>query len=193
MLCSRRTLRADRESMSNADAEHDWTVTLDGSPVQVRRIDTDDYDAVVLLVLSLTDHERYLRFFTTHPNYLAEWARTLTTPSDRDHCAVGAFEDDALVGIANYAATPSPGCAEVSVVVAHEQHDRGIATTLLKFLGMIARHNGIHHLVADVLTENQSMRKVITDAGWPCTRHLDGYVTHVDVDLDELGSGESAR
>jgi hypothetical protein len=82
----------------------------------------------------------------------------------------------------------------VSVVVAHERHDRGVATILLAFLGMIARNNGIHHLVADVLTENQSMHKVIIDAGRPCTRYLDGDVTHVDVDLDQLGSrGQSAR
>lgn len=179
--------------MSDADAEHDWIVTLDGSRVQVRRIETDDYDAVIQLAMSLTDRERYLRFFTTHPNYLAEWGRALTASSDRGHCAVGAFEDDTLVGIANYVATTSTGCAEVSVVVAHEQHDRGVATILLTFLGMIARNNGIHHLVADVLTENQSMRKVVIDAGWPCTRYRDGYVTHIDVDLDQLGSGESAR
>jgi hypothetical protein len=59
--------------MSKADAEHDWTVTLDGSPIHFRRLDPDDYDAVVLLSLSLTDDDRYLGFFTTHPLYLAEW------------------------------------------------------------------------------------------------------------------------
>jgi len=180
--------------MSDADGEHDWTVTFDGSPIHVRRLDPDDYDAVVLLSLSLTDDERYLRFFATHPNYLAEWARSLATTSDRGDCALGAFEDDTLVGIANYVATTPSGSAEVSVVVAHEQHDRGLATTLLQILGMIARDNGIHHLVADLLVENQSMRKVITDAGWPCTLDRDGYVLHVDVDLDEVGDDdESAR
>jgi hypothetical protein len=47
--------------MSIVDVEHDWIVTLDGSRVQVRRIETDDYDAVIQLALSLTDRERYLR------------------------------------------------------------------------------------------------------------------------------------
>jgi hypothetical protein len=37
------------------------------------------------------------------------------------------------------------------------------------------------------------MSKVIIDAGWPSTRNRDGYVTHVNVDLDELGGGQSAR
>jgi L-amino acid N-acyltransferase YncA len=97
------------------------------------------------------------------------------------------------VAIANYVATTPSGSAEVSVVVAHEQHDRGLGTTLLQILGMIAHDNGIHHLVADLLVENQSMRKVITGAGRPCTRRRDGYVMHVDVDLDEVGDGESAR
>jgi hypothetical protein len=38
--------------MSNADAERDWTVALDGSRVRVRRIEPDDYDAVIQLAVS---------------------------------------------------------------------------------------------------------------------------------------------
>jgi hypothetical protein len=75
---------------------------------------------------------------------------------------------------------------EVSVLLAHEQHDRGVGTTLLRTLGIIAHANGIHHLVADVLAENQSVSKVVTDADWPCIRHRDGCVVHFDVDLDEV-------
>jgi len=45
--------------MSNADAEHDGTITFDGSPIHVRRLEPDDYDASFW-------------FFTTHPNYLEE-------------------------------------------------------------------------------------------------------------------------
>jgi RimJ/RimL family protein N-acetyltransferase len=172
--------------MSNADAQHDWTVTLDRSPIHVRQLEADDYDAIVLLSMSLSNHERYLRFFTTHPNYLAEWAQSLAATSDRDQYAIGAFEDDMLVGIANYVARDRSGRAEVSVVVAHEQNDRGLATTMLQILGRIARDNGIHHLTGDVLAENESMRKVITDAGWPCTHHREGRVMHFDVDLDEV-------
>jgi hypothetical protein len=70
------------------------------------------------------------------------------------------------------------------VVVAHEQHARGVGTVLLRELGNIAREAGQHRLVADVLAENSAMRRVIADAGWPTTQHRDGSVLSVEVDLD---------
>ena len=29
-------------------------------------------------------------------------------------------------------------------------------------------------------------RLALADSGWPCTRHLDGAVLHVDIDLDTV-------
>ena len=69
------------------------------------------------------------------------------------------------------------------MVVAHDEHLRGVGTALLRRLGDIARTNGLHHLVAEVLSENHLMRRVISDAGWPCTRQLEGSVLHVEIDL----------
>ena len=79
-----------------------------------------------------------------------------------------------------------PGYAEVAVVVAHNEHLRGVGTASLRRLGEIARENGVHHLIAEVLAANHPMLRVMTDAGWPCTRHLDGSVLHVEVDLDAI-------
>ncbi|MET0993943.1 MAG: hypothetical protein ABWY20_07615 [Mycobacterium sp.] len=79
-----------------------------------------------------------------------------------------------------------PGYAEVAVVVAHNEHLRGVRTASLRRLGEIARENGVHHLIAEVLADNHPMLRVMTDAGWPCTRHLDGSVLHVEVDLDAI-------
>ena len=69
------------------------------------------------------------------------------------------------------------------MVVAHTEHLRGVGTALLRRLGQIARRSGVHRLVADVLWENHLMLRVLSDAGWPCTRHLDGSVLHVEIDL----------
>jgi hypothetical protein len=71
----------------------------------------------------------------------------------------------------------------MAVVVAHAEHLRGVGTALLRRLGEIARMNGLHHLVAEVLWENHLMLRVLSDAGWPCTRHLEGSVLHVEIDL----------
>jgi hypothetical protein len=74
----------------------------------------------------------------------------------------------------------------VAVVVAHIEHLRGVGTALLRQLGVVARHNGLHHFVADILAENYPMLRVMFDAGWQCTRHLDGLVLDVDIDLDTV-------
>lgn len=175
------------EIPNTVGAEDDWNITtLDGALLPVRVLQAADYDDVVRLAETLTERERYLRFFTTHPNYLDEWARSQAGSGDGGRATVGAFEDDALVGLAGYVATAEPGCAEVSVVVAHDQHDRGIGTGLLDILALLARTEGFHHLVADVLCENRSMQRVIADAGWPCTFRQDGFVATYDVDLDRV-------
>jgi len=165
----------------------DSTATLvDGAAVQLRRLGPGDYDALIELVGTLTDRERYMRFFTMHPAFLDEWARSLTTPND-DQYVLGVFEDDSLIATANYVMTSQPGYAEVAVLVAHLQHERGVGTALLRALRLAAHRNGIHHLVADVLVENHPLRKVVVDAGWPCSWHRDGTAFSVDLDLDACG------
>ncbi|MCV7204269.1 N-acetyltransferase [Mycolicibacterium peregrinum] len=157
----------------------------DGADVAIRSLGPDDTDQVVALYQSLTEDECYFRFFTLHPAQLQNWARSLTEPSADQH-AIGAFESDALLGVANYITSNEAGYAEVAVVVAHNEHLRGVGTALLQSLGEVAVHNGIHHFVADILAENHLMLRVLADCGWPCRRHLDDSVIHVEIDLNEL-------
>jgi GNAT superfamily N-acetyltransferase len=156
----------------------------DHAVIHVRGLVVDDYDAVVRLAIALDDRERHLRFCSTHPSYLDDWARSLTDPADRDQHALGAFEGDMLVGLANYHDTSPPGGAEASVVVAHDQHDRGVGTALLRVLGQVAHRDGVHHLVADVLAENRPMQRVVADMGWSCSCRQDGCKLFYDIDLD---------
>lgn len=166
--------------------EFTTTTTLtDGESVTIRRLTADDYDGVIALALGLSEDERYLRFFTGHPTYVGEWALSLTAPTT-GVMALGAFETGELIGVANYSELSESGCAEIAVIVAHEQHERGVGTALLRALGRIARSAGQHRFVADVLFENNAMRRVIKDAGWPVTQHRDGSVVRVEVNLDDI-------
>ncbi|GFG76247.1 GNAT family N-acetyltransferase [Mycobacterium botniense] len=155
----------------------------DGAAVQLRRLNDTDIDAVIELHDTLTDRERYLRFFTMHPTYLKTLAHKLTERNGKGY-ALGAFESGTLVGVANYVVSSKPDTAEVAVVVAHDDHMRGLGTTLLRRLAQIARHNGIRRFVADVLTTNYLMFKLLADAGLQ-PRHLrpSHGVVHLDVDL----------
>jgi RimJ/RimL family protein N-acetyltransferase len=172
--------------MSSQPAEHvSQAVLLDGSVVSLRRLAPDDVESVIRLYETLSDDECYLRFFTLHPADLQARARSLTGGST-EHYALGAFDCGKLIGVANYGACKTPGDAEVAVVVAHEEHLRGVGTALLRRLGKAARRRGIHRFVAEVLVENHLMLRVLADAGWPCTRRLDGAVLHIEVDLGNL-------
>lgn len=167
-------------------AEFGYTAALvDGDTVTIRRLKPDDYDAVVSLAIDLSDEERYMRFFTLHPTYIGEWALSLAAPAP-GVVALGAIEDGTLIGVANYAELPRPGYAEIAVVVAHEQHERGVGTALLNALARMAKEAGQHHFVADVLFENYAMRRVLSDAGWPIDQHRDGSVLSIEVDLDHI-------
>ena len=71
--------------------------------------------------------------------------------------------------------------------MAHGEHLRGVGTVLLRKLGRVARADGIQRFVAEVLTENHAMLRVLADTGWHCVWERDSSVSHVDVDLDEIG------
>ena len=167
----------------------DFTTTatlLDGATVTIRRLLPTDYDAVVAMETELTAEERYLRFFTVHPTYIGEWALSLTSPAE-GVVALGAFETGELIGVANYVEMKHQlDWAEIAAVVAHDQHERGVGTALLRELGRIARDTGLHHFVADVLADNYAMRRVINDAGWPTTQHRNGSVLSVEINLDVI-------
>lgn len=169
------------------------TATLvDGADAALRILAPEDYDAVVSLAVCLSAEELYQRFFTVHPTYIAEWALSLTKPAE-GIVALGAFESGELIGVANYAELTRPGACEVAVVVAHEQHERGVGTALLKTLGHIAREAGQHRFVADVLFENFAMRRVLHDAGWPTSQHRDGSVLSFEVDIDVIEASALQR
>jgi RimJ/RimL family protein N-acetyltransferase len=159
-------------------------VTLrDGGTAQLRQLSESDFDAVLALADSLSEEEQYFRFFTVHPRHIDEWAASLTKPVN-GMVALGVFDHDELVGVANYVPTKQPRQAEIAVVVAHHQHDRGVGTLLLSELVRLAQEAGLRHLVADVLAENDGMRRVIIDSHLGASLHRDGSVLNVDVDLE---------
>lgn len=165
---------------------------LDGTAVTIRRLQPDDYDAVVLLASELTGEERYQRFFTVHPAFIGEWALSLTESAE-GIVALGVFETGDMIGVANYVELPQRGDAEIAVVVAHGQHERGVGTLLLQALGITAHEAGLHRFVADVLAENHAMRRVISEAEWPVTQHCDGAVINVELDLDRTADDASVE
>lgn len=164
----------------------------DGTKITVRDLEPEDFPAVMALADNLSGDELYLRFFTYHPKYLAEWAHSVTRPA-AGNVALGAFDGEELMAVGNYIATGEFGTAEIAIVVAHRNHQRGIATALLRRLGEHARRAGVQRLIADVLMQNRNMRQVIADAGWPCLQRRNDEVLTIEVDLTDTSSTGSAE
>jgi GNAT superfamily N-acetyltransferase len=158
----------------------------DGARVLLRRLQPGDIDAVTALHDTLTDRECYLRFCTMHPAYLKTVAHQLTESSGKDY-AIGAFESGILIGVANYVVCDNPRTAEFAIVVAHNDHLRGVGTALLRRLAQIARANGIQYFSADVLATNHLMFQMLRDAGVrPRHAGYDDDVVHLTIDLAEV-------
>src|ERR1700740_3386890 len=123
--------------MMGSQAVESTCQLLDGRQILLRRLEIDDAEAVAALHQHLSDHDRYFRFFTLHPSHLDELVNNLIEPTVGEY-ALGAFDGDRLIGIANYAVSADPTVAEMAIVVAHEDHSHGVGTTLLKRLAQIA-------------------------------------------------------
>ncbi|MGB3335383.1 MAG: N-acetyltransferase [Mycobacterium sp.] len=158
------------------------TTLLDGRIVSMRRLNPDDAESVCRLHDRLGEQGRYFRFFTHRPAHLTELVHRLTTPGD-GHVAVGAFDGDRLIGVANFASGDDPGVADVAITVADDEH----LHALLRRLAQLAQQQGIRRLAADVLSANRLMFKVVNDAGWPAHRTGNGSVIHLEIDLPGAG------
>ena len=177
---------ASRGIMCNQAVESAATVRLlDGRVVSLRRLGADDAEAVMTLHQHLSDLDRYYRFFTLHPVQLDELVNKLTEPAGGRY-ALGAFDADRLIGLANYTVVcDDPREAEIAIIVAHEDHSLGVGTALLKRLAQIARTEGIGRFVADVIGENRLMLRVLFDLGWPCKPTYYGAAQRLDIELPE--------
>jgi GNAT superfamily N-acetyltransferase len=159
---------------------------LDRRLVSLRRLNADDAEAVMTLHQHLTDHDSYYRLSALQPVQLDELVGELSEPA-RWQCAIGAFDADRLIGVANYTVIcDDPREAEIAIVIAHEDHSLGVGTALLKHLAQIARTHGIGRFVADVLAENHLMLMVLFDLGWPCEPMDYGSVRHLEIELPDF-------
>ncbi|WP_071286098.1 GNAT family N-acetyltransferase [Mycolicibacterium llatzerense] len=133
----------------SSPAQQSRETLWDGTQITVRDLDPEDFPAVMALADNLTGDELYLRFFTYRPRHLAEWAHSVTEPAAGD-VALGAFDGEHLLAVGNSVAVDDSGTAEISVVVAHRNHHRGIATALLRRLAEPAKSTGRQRLIAEV-------------------------------------------
>lgn len=156
--------------------------TVDLTDVTYRRLTPGDCDAVRDLHATLDQRDGYYRFFGARPKHLDHLAAAISM-DDPTHCAFGAFVGDRLIGVANYVVLPDTDCAEVAMVVAHEDQQAGIGTALLTRLGEDALRHGIDRFAADIMATNSKMMQLLMEIDLPMSAHREDDIVHVVLQL----------
>ena len=176
--------------MGGQTAEYAATCRLlDGRLVSLRRLSADDAEAVAALHQNLTDHDRYLRFFTLNPAHLDQLVKELTEPGV-GQCAVGAFDGDRLIGVAITRCPPTRPLPtsrlwslKGTTRMALERRCSSIWPKSLQPRDTAVRSRRVGR--------NDLMFQVLFDFGWPRKRLSYGAVSHLEFELPNYRPGES--
>lgn len=149
-------------------AYRDGDVVLrDGSTVRVRLMRPEDEKKLVALLQSLSEDDRWFRFFApTKDSALALEAHREATLDGAFSLVASSGPEERVVGHAFYAVI-DPGRAEVAFTIAHDFQGRGLATILLGQLAEVAAANGIQIFEAEVVASNHAMLGVFRESGFP--------------------------
>lgn len=145
----------------------------DGTTVRIRQAGPADRREVQRLYEEMSPQNLRLRFFSVNPSSARQAAERVAGGVRSGYRALTAECDERLVGLAGYEVLPGGSTAEISLAVADDWHDRGVATLLLEQLVDAARTAGITAFSADALAENHDLLKVFHDLGLRVTRHFD--------------------
>ena len=154
----------------------------DGLEVKFRPIKPSDEDMMRRLFYIFSDESKYLRYF----------ARIRIMPHKQMQQYVNIDYDDtlAIVGMvqhmdteriiaeARYAYDEREKGYEMAFIVDEEYQGYGIATFLVKYLLKIGRERGIEKMTANVLPQNDSMKRVFDKAGLEYTHSFEEGVMH---------------
>ena len=177
-----------REQTPGDATYRDGDVVLrDGSTVRVRLMRLQDEPKLVRLFQSLSDEDRWFRFFS--PTKDSALAAEAHREASLDQCfalVASSGPDDRIVGHAFYAVIEA-GRAEVAFTIAHEFQGRGLATILLGQLAEVAASNGIEIFEAEVVASNHAMLGVFRESGFPIHVSATAGQLHVTFPTDFTG------
>jgi len=158
----------------------------DGRTLEIRAFTAEDRTEFLSAVDRIGARSRYLRFFTSKPDFTeAERAFFLNVDFDKHVALLALMEEkgqQVIAGGGRYVGI-QPGKAEVAFVVIDEYQGHGIGAALLRHLVIIARRAGLCALVGEVLPENRPMLRVFEKCELPMIVTRDPEVTHVTLRL----------
>ena len=150
------------------------THAVDGEArVRLRLSRPSDGPAVRAFLENLSPESRRRRFLAPVPRVGEQLVRHFTFFKPRERLVVAAESDGEIVGLADVAVL-STGLAELGLVVAEGWRERGLGRLLSEAAGSLARQRGATHLKAELLDENEPMRRLVERLGPTVETHEDG-------------------
>jgi RimJ/RimL family protein N-acetyltransferase len=162
----------------------------DGTPVTLRSIRPADRESLRDGFHRLSPEAIYHRFFQTKTSLTDAELRYLTELDFRDHVALVATVEvegrEQIVAVARFVRLKPPAArdrAEIAFVVGDEYQHRGIGTSLMAHLAIMARQLGYTAFEAEVLPDNGAMLRVFEHSGLPIVERGGEGLIHVTLQL----------
>jgi RimJ/RimL family protein N-acetyltransferase len=158
----------------------------DGRSIEIRALRRSDEAGMLAAIDRTADRSLQRRFFVSKRAFSDREKAFFMDIDFVSHAALVAVidEDDraTIVGGSRYVVT-EPGVAEVAFVVIDAFQGLGIGTLLTRHLVGMAQAAGLRKLVAEVLSENAAMRKVLGRYGFRPERSQDPQIVHLTMQL----------
>ena len=156
----------DRPRLPETYREGD-VVLRDGSTVRIRQMRPSDEGGLIVLLQSLSEESRWLRFYSLSSNAaLAAEGHREANLDDTFALVASSGADQRIVGHGFYVRLDAQR-AEVAFTIANDFQGRGLGTLLLCQLAEIASINGIQEFEAEVVAANRAMLGVFRESGFP--------------------------
>jgi RimJ/RimL family protein N-acetyltransferase len=185
MSPSRNSLDRTRPTMTPATySAHEHL--RDGRPIEIDALRPEDEADMLAAIDRIGKDSLQRRFFVTKKGFSEAEKAFFMKIDFVNHVALVAhiIEDgrSAIIGGARYVVV-KPGQAEVAFMVVDAWQGQGVGGILTRHLLGLARAAGLKELVAEVLPENASMRKVLGKFGFRAGRSGDPQVVHMVLPL----------
>ncbi|MCX8107438.1 MAG: GNAT family N-acetyltransferase [Verrucomicrobiae bacterium] len=163
-------------------------VLEDGTQVNFRPIHPTDEPRMRDLFYALSQQTIYYRFMS-HKKWVQrrEIQEFVYVDHRNEVTIVGTLPEahgEDIIAVGSYYLDPRTNLAEVAFVVHDKWQNRGIGTYLLKYLGRIARRNGIRGFTAEVLVDNKPMQAVFAKSNFKLTTRFAGNVISYEMEFE---------
>ena len=166
-----------------------YKTTKTGFDIFLRPVKISDEPLLKDFFYSLSDRSLYRRFISRRkdmPHELLQDFVVIDYTKDMVILAVSKEEErERILGVGQYGIDEATHTAEVALVVRDDCQNRGIATEILSYLTFLAKKQGLHGFMADVLVENNIMRHVFEKMDFAIERRISAGVYELRLNFIE--------